>query len=328
MKICIAGVGAIGSYLAARLSSTSARVTVLARADKADALRRTGIVLRERSGAVRRASPQVVSAGTAAEPQDWIFICSKAFAVPDLVKALGGLLGDATNVVFVQNGVPSWYAEGRWDGAARLDPEHVIASRVAPRRTVGCVAYANVVNEGTGAARHIEGDGFVIGRPKGSAGGSLQPLADVMAEAGVAARISDDIEREMWAKLWGSVAFNPISALTGATLDRIILEPSTRPLVEAMMGEAQEIARRLGTEFDISIEERLAAGARAGAFKTSMLQDLEAGRPLEIDAIIGAVSDAGHALGLPCPSIDAVLALLTQRADTLGLRPGTGEARA
>jgi len=325
MNICIAGVGAIGSYLAARLSSTSAHVSILTRPDKKDVFREKGISLREPSGDVRVAFPRVVSSGDAAELQDWIFICAKAFAVPDIVASLGGLLGPSTNVVFVQNGVPSWYAQGRWNSNARLDPDDVVMSRVSQSQAVGCVAYANVLNEGAGVARHVEGNTFVIGRPRGSGGDDLKSLADVMQDAGIAAKITDDIEQEMWAKLWGSVAFNPISALTGATLDRIILEPSTRPLVVAMMQETQEIARRLGTEFSITIEQRLEAGARAGAFKTSMLQDIEARRLLEIDAIIGAVSDAGHALGVPCTSVDAVLALLTQRADTLGLRSNAGK---
>lgn len=320
MKICIAGIGAIGSYLAARLSLTSVQLSILVRPGKVDAFREKGISLHERSGEVRVAFPRVFSSGDAAEPQDWIFICAKAFAVPEIVASLGGLWGPSTNVIFVQNGVPSWYAQGRWNSNARLDPDGVVMSNVAQSQAVGCVAYANVLNEGAGVARHIEGDTFVIGRPGGSDNNSLKRLAEVMQEASIAAKISDNIEQEMWAKLWGSVAFNPISALTGATLDRIILEPSTRPLVVAMMRETQEIARLLGTEFSITVEQRLEAGARAGAFKTSMLQDIEAKRPLEIDAIIGAVSDAGHALGVPCTSIDAVLALLTQRADTLGLR--------
>jgi 2-dehydropantoate 2-reductase len=216
-------------------------------------------------------------------------------------------------VVFVQNGIPWWYAAA--SAGDRLDPGGRIAATVPMDRVVGCVAYANVRNLGPGRAEHVADDTFILGQPDGRIAPALEAVAAVLRAAGVEARLTEAIQREIWLKLWGNLAFNPISALTGATMDRIIAEDATRPIVIAMMQEARLVAERLGVTFETTIEQRLATASRAGAFKTSMLQDVEAGRPLEIDAILGAVADAARRTGIATPTIDVVLGLITQKAD-------------
>lgn len=317
MKICVAGAGAIGSYLLCRLASTCASLSVLAREPRSTALRESGVTLETAAGALS-ARPTVVDSPEEAQPQDWVFVCVKAFAVAEVTASLGGLLGPRTSVVFVQNGLPWWFAGARSGAASRLDPLGRAAATVPKDRIVGCVTYANVLNLGPGKARHVGDDTFVLGRPDGRVTDRLGGVVDLLQRGGIDAKASATIRREIWLKLWGSLAFNPISALTGATMDRIIADATTRPLVVAMMTEARAVAESLGVTFETTIEQRLEAAARAGAFKTSMLQDLEAGRRLELDAIIGAVADAAREAGLATPAIDAVLGLLAQKADILG----------
>lgn len=305
MKLCVAGLGAIGTYVAARLAAGGHPTSVLARERSAGILRRDGITLLEASGAVNKAAPDVHVAGNSpAEPQDWLIVCAKAYDVETVIRDASGLIGPDTRIVFVQNGIPWWYAAGHRELVSR-------------DRVVACVTYANVRTLGTGHAQHVADDRFLLGQPQGAEAGDLGTLIAAMKRGRIDARHALTIEKEIWIKLWGNLAFNPISALTGATMDRIIAEPGTRPLVIAMMGEAQAIAGALGIDFGMSIAQRLEIASRAGAFKTSMLQDLEAGRRLEVDAIIGAVAGMGHAAGIATPAIDAVLGLLTQKIGTI-----------
>lgn len=311
MKICIAGLGAIGTYLAARLKSAGAHVSVVVRAAARDAIAETGVELAETNGSVTRARPDVLaSRRVGGEPQDWLFICCKAYAVPQLVSDVGHLIGPATRVVFAQNGVPWWYTVGSMESA----------DLVARDRVVGCVAYASVRHLGAGRAQHVGDDRFFLGQPAKARPTNLTPIIEVMKSGGIEAAIAEPIEKAVWVKLWGNLAFNPISSLTGATMDRIIGEANTRPLVMAMMREAQGVAEALGIKFDITIEQRLEMAARAGAFRTSMLQDLEAGRPLEIDAILGSVAALARAVKVDTPSIDTVLGLLSQKLETIEMK--------
>jgi 2-dehydropantoate 2-reductase len=319
MRICVAGAGAIGSYLACKLSRTAAEVSVMARGPRAAAIRAHGITLTDHAGGEVLTRPAVIETGDGA-PQDWVFVCVKAYAVPEIAPALGALIGPETRVVFVQNGLPWWYEAGNAAGSERLDPGGRIAAVVARDRVVGCVTYSNVRNFGPGKAHHVGDDTFILGQPDGIVGPTLERIVAVLREGGIEAKPTGDIRREIWLKLWGSLAFNPISALTGATMDRIIGDAETRPLVMAMMTEARAVAERLGVDLGATVEQRLETAARAGAFKTSMLQDVEAGRRLEIDAILGAVADAARAVGVEAPTIGAVLGLSTQKADVLGLR--------
>jgi 2-dehydropantoate 2-reductase len=318
MKICIAGVGAIGTYLAARLSSGESEVSVVARSGSATSLREHGVALTEATEEVSRGKPRVFTAGEVPQDaQDWLLVCVKTYSVTEIVTDLKPLIGPNTRVVFVQNGMPWWYRVGA-----------ASSEELTPRdRVVGCVAYANVRTLRTGVAQHVGDDRFILGQPEGAKRFPLDPLIQAMRAVRVEASATDRIEREVWVKLWGNLAFNPISALTGATMDRIIAEPHTRPLVMAMMGEAQQIAAALGVDFGVTIEQRLEMATRAGAFKTSMLQDLEAGRRLEIDAILGSVSAAARVLGVKSPAIDTVLGLLIQKMATLEMQGYGGTAK-
>jgi 2-dehydropantoate 2-reductase len=318
MKIGIVGAGAVGTYLACKLSRT-ADVTVAVRASHVTALRKNGLTLSTSGGETLQASPTVVEEGTG-DTQDVVIVCVKAFAVPDAMHAVVPLMAGETHVAFVQNGIPWWY---RLDDAGYvnvLDPDDRIGSRVSLDRVIGGVAYVNVQNRGAGHAHHVSDDTFALGHPKGHPTPVLEQLASAMRAAGITVRMNERIQQEIWVKLWGSLAFNPISALTGATMDRIIGDATTRPVVMAMMEEARAVAERSGIRFGISIDQRLEAAARAGAFKTSMLQDLEAGRRMEIDAILGAVVRAARSRAIKAPTLGLVLALLSQKAETLGLR--------
>lgn len=311
MKICIAGVGAIGTYLAARLAVRNSDVSIVARQNSAKSIESDGVALTETSGQVTRAKPRVfVSGQCPTETQDWLFICAKAYSVPQIVSDVKPLIGNHTRVLFVQNGIPWWYTAGP-------KTTNDLTSR---DRVIGCVTYANVRALGAGIAQHVGDDRFMLGQPSGTPPSSITPLVQVMKAAKIDSIASDHIEKEVWVKLWGNLAFNPISALTGATMDRIIAEAHTRPLVIAMMSEAEQIAQHLGIKFDITIQQRLKVAEQAGAFKTSMLQDIEAGRQLEIEAIIGSVSSFARAVNVSAPAIDTVLGLLSQRAATLQMQ--------
>lgn len=318
MKVCIAGIGAIGTYLACRLSCTDVSLTVLARGERAAAIRADGLKLTSTSREEISARPEVLEPPVAEDRQDGLFICAKAYSVSDVVRSARPLIGPATLVVFVQNGLPWWHSAQLGSGLSRLDPGGHIAAAVDMERVVGCVTYSNVSNLGPGRARHVSNDTFILGRPDGSVTAPLERLSEVLRRTGIDVRLTPSIQREVWLKLWGNLAFNPISALTGATMDRIIADPATQPVVIAMMREAEQVADRLGVHFGIEIDERLKAAAAAGAFKTSMLQDLEAGRRLEVDAILAAVADVARHVEVATPTIDTVLGLLTQKIDSIG----------
>lgn len=319
MKIAVLGPGAVGSYVACMMGRHGHAVTVLARGKRASAIRDQGIRMQRKDSSELHVKPTVVEdAGSIGSPNA-AFVCVKAYSLPALVPALAAVARTGAPIVFVQNGIPWWYLAAHAGESTLLDPGGAIAAAVPRDCVVGCVTYVNVQNAGPGVANHVSDDTFVLGRPGGTVDATLQTIVDAMVDAGIQARASDNVRGDIWVKLWGNLAFNPISALTGATMDRIIAEPETRPLVMAMMGEAQAVAAKAGIVFPMTIEQRLEVAARAGAFRTSMLQDLEAGRPLEIDAIVGAVAEHGRRAGVPTPNIDVVLGLIRQKARGLGL---------
>lgn len=321
IKICILGAGAIGSYLTCRLASSSAEITVLARGPRAAAIRERGIATTFQNGEEVSVRPTVVEAGEAIGTQDYVLVCVKAFAVADAASAFAGRLRPDSRIVFIQNGIPWWFSAERPDdhSAELLDPGRRLADAFPLCQVTGCVTYANVRNVAHGIAQHISDDTFILGEPGGPVTPLLNQLIGLFNDAGIDARATDRIREEVWLKLWGSIAFNPISALTGMTMDEIIADPATRPIVISMMEEARLVSAKQGVTLQTSIEKRLETAAKAGSFKTSMLQDLEAGRRLEIDAIIGAVAAAGRQLHVPTPTIDVVLGLLRQKARGLGL---------
>jgi 2-dehydropantoate 2-reductase len=256
-------------------------------------------------------------------PQDYVILALKAHSVTGALDQIVPLLGPATTVVTAQNGVPWWYffRHGGPLAGTRLDavdPGGAIWARIDPARVVGCVVYPAAEVEAPGVVRHVEGDRFPIGEPSGERSDRVVQLAEALVAAGLRAAIRSDIRSEIWVKLWGNLSFNPISALTGATLAEIVGDAGTRATARSMMVEAQAIGEKLGVRFPIDVDRRIAGAGGVGAHKTSMLQDLERGRPLEIDALITAVQELGRLTGVATPSIDIVLALVRQRARLMG----------
>jgi 2-dehydropantoate 2-reductase len=255
--------------------------------------------------------------------QDFVILALKAHSVPGVLDAMKPLLGPGTAIVTAQNGVPWWYFYrhgGEHDGrrVEAVDPGGRIWSTLGPERAIGCVVYVAAEIEAPGVIRHVEGDRLPLGEPSGEKTERLGALSRVLVAAGIRAPIRPDIRNDIWVKLWGNLSFNPISALTGATLEQIARDEGTRGVARAMMVEAEEIALKLGVKFPIDVDKRIAGAESVGAHKTSMLQDLELGRPMEIDALVSAVQELGRLVGVPTPAVDTVLALVRQRARLAG----------
>lgn len=314
MRVAIVGVGAIGGYLGVKLARAGAETSFVARGAHLAAIERDGLSLEYADGGVETARPARATADLAAiGPQDVVIVAVKAQALPALAAPMRALYGPETAVVFAQNGIPWWYFmrhggahEGRRVEA--VDPGGAIAAQTEIERVIGCVVYPAGEIVGPGRVRHIEGNRFTLGEPSGEKTARVQALAQLMTAAGLKAPIRPDIRNELWLKLWGNLTFNPISALTRATLDRIIADPLTRELSARMMAEAQQVAEALGVRFPVTIERRIRMAEEIGAHKTSMLQDIEAGRATEVDALVGAVAELGRLVGVPTPHIDAVYA--------------------
>ena len=323
MKIAIVGAGAIGGFLGARLSLAGDEVTFLARNRNLAAINANGFRLIEQDGSEQHA-PRVraVADGVEAGAQDALLLTVKAHQVRDVLPALQGLLGPETAVVTMINGLPWWYFQrlpGPYENQRleSVDPGGAIASAIDPGRVIGSVVYAATELAEPGVVRVIEGNRFTLGEPDASRSPRIEALSQAMMRAGFKAPVSKDIRGEIWLKLWGNLSFNPVSALTHATLGAICRDPGGRAVVEAMMKEAQAVAEKLGISFKISIEKRIAGAEAVGAHKTSMLQDVEHGRALEIEALIGSVVELGRITATPTPSIDAVYAITGLLSRTL-----------
>jgi 2-dehydropantoate 2-reductase len=312
MRVCIVGAGAIGGYLSARLALSGAEVTLIARGANLAAIRERGILLRSSGGAEEIAHPtHTTDDMAAAGPHDAVIVAVKAHQLAAIAPAMRALYRPETIVIPAQNGIPWWYFlnhGGPYDGhrIRAVDPDGTLERAIEVERVIGCVVYPATELEAPGVVRHLEGDRLTLGELDGSRSERIQRLAHVLGQAGLKAPVRPRIRSELWIKLWGNLAFNPISALTGATLAGMCRFGPSRALVAAMMAEAQAIAERLGISFGISIEQRIAGAERIGEHKTSMLQDIEAGRATEIDALIGAVSELGRLTGVSTPHIDAV----------------------
>jgi len=259
-------------------------------------------------------------------PQDYIILTLKAHSLPPAVSQIEKLLGPETALVTAFNGVPWWYFSktgGSFDGTRveSVDPDGSLYERLHPRRAIGCIVYPAAEVVEPGVIRHTYGDRFSIGEPDGSKSARCLALAELMGTAGLKVPIRPRIRDDIWLKLWGNLSFNPISALTGATLDVITSDAGTRVLCRAMMLEAQAAAEKLGVRFLIDVERRIDGGGEVGAHKTSMLQDLERGRPMEVDALLGAAVELARLVEVPTPNCDAVLALVRQRARIAGCYP-------
>lgn len=324
MKICIFGAGAIGGYMAAKLVQAGADVSIVARGPHLAAMQDKGLTLIE-EGRDPITLPVRASASAAdLGPQDYVILTLKAHSVPPVVGAMQPLFGPDTTLVHGVNGVPWWYFHkhgGPLDGTRlhSVDPGDVQWNGFGPDRVLGCVVYPATEVSEPGTIHHIEGNRFSLGEPDGSKSDRAIALSQALQVAGLKAPVRPRLRDEIWIKLWGNLSFNPISALTHATLDVLCTDPGTREVARRMMIEAQEIAEKLGITFPIDVERRIDGGAAVGAHRTSMLQDLAAGRPMEIDALIGSVQELGRLTNTPTPTVDTVLALITLRGRVAGL---------
>jgi len=315
VKIVIAGAGAIGGYIGARLARAGADVVLFARGPHLRAMEEKGLRVISPDGDFD-VRPQTSGDLAAIGPADVVFLGVKAHSLTALAPQLRPLFHDGTIVVSTQNGIPWWYFQnhgGELEGVRleRVDPGGVISAAIEPRRVVGSLAYFATDIVEPGVIRHTEGNKISFGEPDGSKSERLRQVAEPLIAAGFRCPTTTRFRHEVWVKLLGNVAFNPISALTGGTLEELVRHPETSQLVRALMSETETVARRLGITLPISIDQRMAGAEKVGAHKTSMLQDYEAGRPMELEAVVGAVVEVGERLGVPMPSTRAVYACAT-----------------
>lgn len=323
MKICIFGAGAIGGYMGAKLAQVGADVSLVARGPHLKAMRENGLRLIEESG---ETTVNVTASDNAAVLglQDYVIVTLKAHSVPAVVPHMQPLIGDHTTIVSGANGVPWWYFHktgGDLDGTRleTVDPGNAQWDGFGPDRVLGCVVYPAAEVIEPGVVKHIEGNRFSLGEPDGSKSERALALSKALTAAGLKAPVRPKIRDEIWVKLWGNLSFNPISALTHSTLDVLCTDPGTHEVARNMMLEAQTIAEKLGVKFPVDVDRRIKGGADVGAHRTSMLQDLDQGRPMEIDALVGSVKELGRVTDTPTPTIDTVLALIALRGKTAGL---------
>ena len=326
MKICVVGAGAIGGFLGARLAlEGSAEVSALARGATLVALRDHGWRLQEGAELMRAPLALAVDDPRDLGPQDLLLLAVKSPALPALAPTLAPLFGADTMVLPAMNGVPWWFSAGIDVLGTRplesVDPGGVIARAIATTRVVGCVVHAAVSSGAPGIAVHRMGRGMIIGEPHGADSSRAQQLAALFGRAGFEVHTSTRIRYDIWYKLWGNMTMNPVSALTGATLDAVLDDELVRAFCSAAMREAAAIGARIGCDVHESPEDRHAVTRRLGAAKTSMLQDVEALRPLELDALVGAVREIGARVGVPTPSIDALFGLTRLFGHVHGLYP-------
>lgn len=315
MNICVVGAGAIGGLLAVRLAEAGERVTVVDQGAHLQAIQRDGLKLHMADGSEHAASPRAVASLRDVGPQDVVILAVKTQILPVVAPQLRHALDEETVILPMQNGLPWWYFQkhgGEYDGRpiTCLDPDGVLAENVDVDRVLGCVVFPAGEIAAPGIIRHTEGNRFPLGELDGSGSARAEKLAAMLNDAGFKSFVIDDIRAEIWLKLLGNLSFNPISALTHATLVDICQYPPSRDLARSLMEEAQAVAGHLGIGFRVSIDKRIAGAEKVGKHKTSMLQDVEAGRSLELEAIMGAVVELARMTGIPTPAIDTVYALV------------------
>jgi len=309
--------------MAAKLADAGADVSLVARGPHLEAMQANGLRLIEETGETK---VKVAASDKAADlgPQDYVVVTLKAHSVPSVVPHMQPLIGENTTIVSGVNGVPWWYfhkigTDLEGTRLASVDPGNAQWNGFGPDRVLGCVVYPAAEVIEPGVVKHIEGNRFSLGEPDGSKSERALALSKVLSQAGLKSPVRPKIRDEIWVKLWGNLSFNPISALTHATLDVLCTEPGTREVARKMMLEAQEVAEKLGVKFPIDVDRRIKGGAEVGAHRTSMLQDLDQGRPMEIDALVGSVQELGRVTNTPTPTIDTVLALVSLRGKVAGL---------
>jgi len=325
MRICIFGAGAIGGYVGLMLQEGGADVSLIARGAHLEAIRRNGLKVAfasEERVRKLRATDDPAELGH----QDYVIVALKAHQAWESAERLLPLLGPDTAVVTMQNGIPWWYFYGV-DSKYRdlqlqsVDPDSRQWRVIGPERAIGATVYPATEIIAPGVIKHIYGDKFGLGEPSGEQTPRLMRLIETFDASGLRARYYPELRNDIWLKLWGNLCFNPISALTRATLDVIATDPGTRHVARAMMEEAERIARRLGVHFRVDIERRIDGAASVGAHRTSMLQDLDKGRAIELDALLGVVQEMSRIVEMPCPTIDTVLALSKQMGRVAGVYP-------
>ena len=323
MKICIFGAGAIGGLMGAKLAAKGdVDVTFIARGPHLAAMRENGMKLIS-EGVEQIVHPRCVESAEEAGPQDYVLVTLKAHSLPSAAKQMQPLLGTDTAIVSAVNGIPWWYFHGlggAYEGriVQSVDPEGQVSALLPPSRAIGCIVYPAAEVTAPGVIEHSYGDRFSLGEPDGSRSPRAQALSEALIAAGFKAPVRPKIRDELWVKLWGNMAFNPISALTTATLDVLTGDEGQRGVARAMMLEGQRVAEALGVRFAIDVDKRIAGAAEVGAHKTSMLQDLERGRPMEIEALLGAVVELADWVGEAAPISRTVLALVRARARAAG----------
>jgi 2-dehydropantoate 2-reductase len=333
MKIAIVGAGAIGGYVGVKLALAGEDVTCIVRGANLEAIRKNGMKLIMEDGTEHVASNvKATNSYDEAGPQDMIVLALKAHQVEAVANDLPKLFGPNTVVVTMQNGIPYWYFQkhgGQFEGSQvkTVDPTGIITQKIPAERVIGCVVYPASELIAPGVIKHIEGDRFPVGELDGSISERVTKVSECFTNAGFKAPVLDNIRAEIWLKLWGNLTFNPISALSHSTLVDICQFPLTRELAANMMTEAQTIANKLGITFRVPLEKRIAGAEKVGKHKTSMLQDVEAGRDPEIDALVGSVIELGRLSDTPTPHIDTVYALVKLLAKTMAEEKGQVQLR-
>jgi 2-dehydropantoate 2-reductase len=325
MRVCIYGAGAIGCWIGVKLAKAGHDVSVIARGETLEAIQRDGMLLDEGDDTHWvhcRASDQAAELGE----QDLVVVAVKAPAMQAVARSIGPLLGPSTLVLPAMNGVPWWFFDGFGGSLAgtrlqAIDLDGAIAGAIPAQQVVGCVVHASCSLEAPAHARHHFGKGLIIGEPAGSPSARVQLLVDLLKTAGFDASMSPQIQKDVWYKLWGNMTVNPVSAITGATTDLILDDELVRGFISRVMLEARSIGERIGIPIAQQPEDRHAVTRRLGAFKTSMLQDVESGRAVELDALVAVVRELGERTGVATPFTDALLGLSRLHARMLGLYP-------
>jgi 2-dehydropantoate 2-reductase len=328
MKIAIVGAGGIGGYVGVKLALSGQDVTFMVRGANLQAIQANGMKLINPDGTEQiaknvKASNRYEETG----PQDMVILALKANQVEAVADDVPKLFGPETVVVTMQNGIPYWYFHkhgGSLEGSQvhMVDPSGELIKKLPAHRVIGCVVYPASELIAPGVVKHIEGERFPVGELDGSISARVQQVADAFTQAGLKSPVLENIRSEIWLKLWGNLTFNPISALTHSTLIDICQNPLTRGIAANMMTEAQTIANKLGVEFRVSLEKRIAGAEKVGAHKTSMLQDIEAGKEPEIDALVGSVVELGRLTHTPTPHIDTAYGMVKLLAATMGKLQG------
>ena len=324
-KVAIVGAGAIGGWIGVHLARAGAQLAVLARGDTLAALRKQGLQLHQ-GGQLHRVTVQASNEAAALGVQDLVVIAVKGPALATVAAQIAPLLGPHTVVLTAMNGVPWWFLQGFGgpvqDRSLRsVDPQGEIARAIPAPHVLGCVVHASCALDAPGVVRHHFGDGLIVGEPSGQASARVQALHTLLQTAGFNATLSAQIQKDIWYKLWGNMTVNPVSALTGATTDRILDDELVRGFISSVMLEARTIGERIGIPIAQAPDDRHAVTRKLGAFKTSMLQDVQAGKPVELDALVSAVRELGKLTGVDTPYTDALLGLSRLHARGLGLYP-------